>query len=138
MQKMIDNAITVLLGLVIGSLFFFVVQAKAEPPNIYYEQVRPSPHPVQKESKQDDLITQTVNIILAQGFSGAIIVVLFGYIWKESKNNRATHQENFDKFVTISGECSGHMASVSARLENIEREIESSKQLSMLQATRKG
>ena len=138
MQKIIDNIVTVILGLVIGSLFFFVVQAKAEPPNMYYEQARPSPHPVQKESKQDDLITQTVNIILAQGFSGAIIVVLFGYIWKESKNNRATHQENFDKFVTISGECSGHMASVSARLENIEREIESSKQLSMLQATRKG
>jgi hypothetical protein len=50
--------------------------------------------------------------------------VLFGYIWREGKNNRAIHQENFDKFVAISGECSGHMASVSARLENIEREIE--------------
>ena len=47
-------------------------------------------------------------------------------------------KENFDKFVQISAECSGHMASVSARLENIEREIESSKQLEMLQAARKG
>ena len=138
MQKLIDNAITVFLGLVIGTFFFFAVQAKAEPPNYDQTNYRNSPHPVQENSKQDDLITQTVNIILAQGFSGAIIVVLFGYIWKEGKNNRATHQENFDKFVAISGECSGHMASVSARLENIEREVESSKQLSMLTASRKG
>ena len=98
----------------------------------------PMPHRVQEESKQDDLVTQTVNIILAQGFSGAIIIILFGYIWKEGKINRSSQQENFNKFVEISAECSGHMASVSARLENIEREIESSKQLSMLQASRKG
>ena len=137
MQKLIDNCITVFLGLVIGSLFFFVVQAKAEPPNYDQNNYRNSPHPVQENSKQDDLITQTVNIILAQGFSGAIIVVLFGYIWKEGKNNRATHQENFDKFVAISAECSGHMASVSARLENIEREIEQSKAIDMMQM-RKG
>ena len=138
MQKLIDNAITVLLGLVIGSLFFFVVQAKDEPPNFDQYNYRVSPHPVQQESKQDDLITQTVNIILAQGFSGAIIIILFGYIWKEGKNNRATHQENLNKFVTISGDCSSHMASVSARLENLEREVEASKQLEMLSASRKG
>ena len=134
MQKIIDNFVTVLLGLIVGSFFFFAVQAKAEPPNMY----EPMPHRVQEESKQDDLVTQTVNIILAQGFSGAIIVVLFGFIWKEGKTNRSSQQENFNKFVEISAECSGHMASVSARLENIEREIESSKQLSMLQASRKG
>ena len=138
MQKLIDNAITVLLGLVIGSLFFFAVQAKGEPPNMYEERSRPLPHPVHQESKQDDLITQTVNIILAQGFSGAIIIILFGYIWKEGKNNRATHQENLNKFVTISGDCSSHMASVSTRLENLEREVEASKQLEMLSASRKG
>ena len=133
MEKIIDNIVTVILGLVIGSLFFFVVQAKAEPPNMY----EPQDYRVQEESKQDDLVTQTVNIILAQGFSGAIIIILFGYIWKEGKINRSSQQENFNKFVEISAECSGHMASVSARLENIEREIESSKQLEMLQASRK-
>jgi len=138
MQKLIDNCITVFLGVVIGSLFFFVVQAKAEPPNFDQYNYRVSPHQVQQESKKDDLITQTVNIILAQGFSGAIIVVLFGYIWKEGKNNRATHQENLNKFVTISGECSSHMASVSTRLENLEREVEASKTLEMLSASRKG
>jgi len=138
MQKLIDNVITIFLGVVIGSLFFFVVQAKAEPPNFDQYNYRVSPHQVQQERKQDDLITQTVNIILAQGFSGAIIVVLFGYIWKEGKNNRATHQENLNKFVTISGECSSHMASVSTRLENLEREVEASKTLEMLSASRKG
>ena len=132
MQKLIDNAITVLLGLVIGSLFFFAVQAKGEPPNMYEERTRPLPHPVHQESKQDDLITQTVNIILAQGFSGAIIVVLFGFIWKESKNNRVIQKENFDKLAVISQECSGHMASVSARLENLEREVEAAKTLSLM------
>jgi len=131
MQKLINNAVTVLLGLVIGSLFFFAVQAKAEPPNFDQYGYRDSPHPVQ-EKKQDDLITQTVNIILAQGFSGAIIVVLFGFIWKEGKNNRAIHQENFDKFVTISAECSAHMAEVSSKLDGIERELEQTKTLQMM------
>ena len=138
MQKIIDNAITVFLGLVIGSLFFFVVQAKAESPNYDQHNYRVSPYQAQEKSSQDDLITQTVNIILAQGFSGAIIIILFGYIWKEGKNNRATHQENLNKFVTISGECSSHMASVSTRLENLEREVEASKTLEMLSASRKG
>ena len=135
MQKIIDNIITLFLGLVLGSFFFFAVQAKGEPPNFDQYKYRNSStyQPVKQENKKEDLVTQTVNIILAQGFSGAIIVVLFGYIWREGKNNRATHQENFDKFVTISGECSGHMASVSARLENIEREIEQSKQLQMME-----
>ena len=113
---------TISLSLVAISLLLVSIVAIAEPPNGEYY---PSPHP--PSAQPDDLITQTVNIILAQGFSGAIIVVLFGYIWKEGKNNRSTQQENFDKFVAISAECSGHMASVSARLENIEREIESTK-----------
>jgi hypothetical protein len=132
MQKLIDSCVTIFLGLVIGSLFFFVVQAKAEPPNFDQYGYRDSPHPVQEKSNQEDLITQTVNIILAQGFSGAIIVVLFGYIWKEGKNNRAIHQENFDKFVTISAECSGHMAEVSSKLDGIEREVESMKQIELM------
>tara|TARA_R110000765_G_scaffold186808_1_gene292417 strand:+ start:201 stop:620 length:420 start_codon:yes stop_codon:yes gene_type:complete len=136
MQKMINNAVTVLLGLVIGSLFFFAVQAKAEPPNFdqtgYRDPLPRQQQRVQEKSEQGDLITQTVNIILAQGFSGAIIVVLFGFIWREGKNNRATHQENFDKYASISAECSGHMAEVSSRLEGIERELEQTKTLSML------
>ena len=115
---------TISLSLVAISLLLVSIVAIAEPPNVDYY---PTPNPHAPSAQPDDLITQTVNIILAQGFSGAIIIILFGYIWKEGKNNRSTQQENFDKFVAISAECSGHMASVSARLENIEREIESTK-----------
>jgi hypothetical protein len=138
MQKIINAFVNILFGIIVGSFFFFAVQAKAEPPDFDQYNYRVSPYQAQEKSNQDDLITQTVNIILAQGFSGAIIVVLFGYIWKEGKNNRATHQENLNKFVTISGECSSHMAAVSTRLENLEREVEASKQLEMLSASRKG
>ena len=132
MQKIIDSLVAIFLGLVLGSFFFFAVQAKAEPPNFDQYNYRSSPHPIQRENQQEDLVTQTVNIILAQGFSGAIIVVLFGYIWREGKNNRATHQENFDKFVAISGECSAHMAEVSSKLDGIERELEQTKTLEMM------
>ena len=46
-------------------------------------------------------------------------------------------KENFDKFAEISTKCSGHMEGVSARLENIEREIEQAKQLELMNV-RKG
>jgi formate/nitrite transporter FocA (FNT family) len=138
MQKLIDNAITVFLGLVIGSLFFFVVQAKAEPPN--YDQhnyTRPSPHQVPEKSNVNTAIDDVINLILKQGFAGAIIVCLGVWTFRTDKVNRAMQKENIDKFVAISAECSGHMASVSARLENIEREIEQSKAIEMMTA-RKG
>ena len=129
MQKMIDNAITVLLGLVIGSLFFFVVQAKAEPPNIYYEPVRPSPH---QESSVATALDDIVGIFLKNGLSGAIIVCLGLWTFRTDKLNRSMQKENFDKLAEISVDCSSHMASVSARLENLEREVEASKTLALM------
>ena len=127
----------VLFALIVGSFFFFAVQAKAEPPN--YDQNYYYPPPSQKAPPaQQSPVDNIISILLDQGFAGAIIVCLGLWTFRESKLNRATQKENFDKFVAISAECSGHMASVSARLENIEREIESSKQLELLQATRKG
>ena len=132
MQKLIDNAITVLLGLVIGSLFFFAVQAKGEPPNMYEERDRPSPHPVQGKSNVNTALDDVINLILKQGFAGAIIVCLGVWTFRTDKMNRAMQKENFDKLAVISQECSGHMASVSARLENLEREVEQSKQLEMM------
>ena len=134
MQKMIDNAITVLLGLVIGSLFFFVVQAKAEPPNMY----EGSPHRIEEKSNASTVVDDLIQLFMAQGLAGGIIVILGIWTFRTDNLNRAMQKENIEKFVAISGECSGHMASVSARLENIEREIESTKQLEMLQATRMG
>ena len=124
MQKIIDNVITVFLGLVLGSFFFFAVQAKGEPPNFDQYKYRNSSQPVQEKSNVNTAVDDVIDLILKQGFAGAIIVCLGLWTYRESKLNRATQKENFDKFVAISGECSGHMASVSARLENIEREIE--------------
>ena len=120
--------------LAIGLLLLSIV-AIAEPPNVEYYAINPhnNSSPPSAQTAVDDVIT----ILLDQGFAGAIIVILFLWTYKTDKNNRITQKENFDKFVAISAECSGHMASVSARLENIEREIESSKQLEMMNV-RKG
>jgi hypothetical protein len=123
---------TISLSLVAITLLLISIVAIAEPPNgEYYPSPRPSS--AQPQSPVDNVIS----ILLDQGFAGAIIVILFLWTYKTDKNNRISQKENFDKFVAISAECSGHMASVSARLENIEREIESSKQLEMMNV-RKG
>ena len=121
--------IVLLVGVVFVSLPH---KPKAEPPNYDQYSYRVSPHPVQEKSNVNTALDDVINLILKQGFAGAIIVCLGFWTFRESKLNRATQKENFDKFVDISAECSGHMASVSARLENIEREIESSKQIQML------
>jgi len=138
MQKLIDNVITIFLGVVIGSLFFFVVQAKAEPPNYDQNNYRNSPHQVQQKSSINTALDEIIGIFLKNGLSGAIIVCLGVWTFRTDKLNRAMQKENFDKLAVISVECSGHMASVSARLENLEREVEASKQLDMIQASRKG
>ena len=122
---------TISLSIVAISLLLVSLVAIAEPPNVDYYPT-PSAQP-QQQSPVDNVIS----ILLDQGFAGAIIVILFLWTYKTDKNNRISQKENFDKFVAISAECSAHMASVSARLENIEREIESSKQLEMMNV-RKG
>ena len=132
MQKIIDNVITVFLGLVIGSLFFLAVQAKAEPPNYDQNYYRDSPQPVQQKSNVNTALDDVINLILKQGFAGAIIVCLGVWTFRTDKLNRGMQKENFDKLAVISQECSGHMASVSTRLEGLEREVEQSKQLEMM------
>jgi hypothetical protein len=131
--------IFITIVLLIGVIFFSMPhRADGESPNYDQHNYRPTPHPVQEKSNVNTALDDVINLILKQGFAGAIIVCLGFWTFRESKLNRATQKENFDKFVAISTECSSHMAAVSTRLENIEREIESSKQLEMLQASRKG
>ena len=132
MQKLIDNVITVFLGLVIGTFFFFAVQAKAEPPNYDQNYYRDSPQPMQEKSNVNTALDDVINLILKQGFAGAIIVCLGVWTFRTDKLNRGMQKENFDKLAVISQECSGHMASVSARLENLEREVEASKTLALM------
>ena len=126
------------IALLVGVIFFSMPhRPKAEPPNFDQYNYRVSPHPVQQKSNVNTALDDVINLILQQGFAGAIIVCLGVWTFRTDKMNRAIQKENFDKFVAISAECSGHMASVSARLENIEREIEQSKAIEMMTA-RKG
>ena len=120
------------VGLLIGGIV-----ATGEPPNFNEYNYR-SPHPPPKASSAETAVDDVINIILAQGFSGAIILILFFWTYRTDKYNRTAQEENFNKFIQISQECSSNMGSVNTRLENIEREIEQSKQLEMLNASRKG
>jgi len=122
--KIVNGLLVFALSLLAAAYFFTAVGVKAEPPNFDQYNYRSSPHPVEKKSNVNTAVDDVINLILKQGFAGAIIVCLGLWTFRESKLNRAIQKENFDKFVDISTECSGHMASVSARLENIEREIE--------------
>ena len=127
------------IALLVGVLFVSLPhRPKAEPPNYDQHNYRINPHQGEEKSNVNTALDDVINLILKQGFAGAIIVCLGIWTFRTDKLNRAMQKENIEKFVEISGECSGHMASVSARLENIEREIESTKQLELLQATRKG
>ena len=131
MQKIIDSLVAIFLGLVLGSFFFFAVQAKAEPPNFDQYNYRSSPHPV-KESNASTVVDDLIQLFMAQGLAGGIIVILGIWTFRTDKANRAMQKENFDKLAEVTQDCSGHMASVSARLENLEREVEAAKTLSLM------
>ena len=129
-----ETLIVLTIALVVGVIFFSLPhRIEAEPPNMY----EPQDYRVQEKSNVNTAIDDIINLILKQGFAGAIIVCLGIWTFRTDKVNRAMQKENIDKFVAISAECSGHMASVSARLENIEREIEQTKAIDMMQM-RKG
>ena len=129
--------ILIALGLLIGTL------AYSEPHGLDVIAQSSNPHPSYthstppKSSSAETAVDDVITILLDQGFAGAIIVILFLWTYRTDKANRAIQKENFDKFDKISAECSGHMASVSARLENVERELEGMKQLEILNV-RKG
>ena len=122
---------------------FIATIAYSEPHGLDVIAQSSNPHPSfthtspPKSSSAETAVDDVITILLDHGFAGAIIVILFLWTYRTDKANRVVQKENFDKFVKISAECSGHMASVSARLENIERELEATKQLEMLQV-RKG
>ena len=128
-MKMIKISL-ITLGLLLGTIAF------SEPP--IHELTTSNPHPAHPStSSAQTAVDDVITILLDQGFAGAIIVILFVWTYRTDKYNRASQKENFDKFVKISAECSGHMSGVSARLENIERELEGMKQLEILNV-RKG
>ena len=85
-----------------------------------------------KESSVNTIVDDVLEIILSSGFPGAIIIVLFGYIYRNDKNNRESQQANIDRFATLNAECSKHMADVGAKLDSLERELEQSQQIQLL------
>ena len=128
-MKMIKISL-ITLGLLLGTIAF------SEPP--IHQMTTSNPHPAHPPaSSAQTAVDDVITILLDQGFAGAIIVILFVWTYRTDKYNRASQKENFDKFVKISAECSGHMSGVSTRLENIERELEGMKQLEILNV-RKG
>ena len=131
MKKTIDSAVTVFIGLVVGSFFFFAVQAQGEPPNFNQYEYRQTPPP-QKESNASTVIDDLINIILDQGFAGAIILILGIWTFRTDKANRFEQKEQFNKYIGLSAESNSVMSTVATRLENIEREIEAAKQLQLL------
>ena len=138
--KIINGLLIFTLTLLVGVYIFFVTQLNA------YEENRPkyvqqehslesysrSPHPPAEKSNVNTAVDDIIDLILKQGFAGAIIVCLGIWTFRTDKMNRAMQKENFDKLAKISQECSGHMAGVSARLENLEREVESMKQIELM------
>ena len=139
MKKTIDSAVTVFIGLVVGSFFFFAVQVDAEPPNmsVYDYRQAQTPPPQKQESNASTVIDDLINIILDQGFAGAIILILGIWTFRTDKANRFEQKEQFNKYIGLSAESNSVMSTVATRLENIEREIEASKQLQLL-TSRKG
>ena len=131
MQKLIDNIITVILGLIVGSFFFLAVQAKAEPPNFDQYGYR-NPPPPQQQKSNDNVVDQVIDIILMQGFSGAIIVVLFGWLYRSDRTNRESQQANIDRFSSLSIESNKILSELVAKMDGVERELEASKTLQMI------
>ena len=131
MQKLIDNIITVFLGLIVGSFFFLAVQAKAEPPDFNQYEYR-NPPPPQQQKSNDNVVDQVIDIILMQGFSGAIIVVLFGWLYRSDRTNRESQQANIDRFSSLSIESNKILSELVAKMDGVERELEASKTLQMI------
>ena len=97
-----------------------------------YSTRNPHPQPHPEKSNASTVVDDVINIVLDQGFAGAIILILGVWTFRTDKQNRTQQEKHFTKFVELNAECNSAMSTVAARLDNIEREIEASKQLQML------
>ena len=93
--------------------------------------------PQKPESSVNTVVDDVIDIILAQGFSGAIIIVLFGWLYRSDKNNRESQQGNIDRFQNLSIESNKILSELVAKIDGVERELEAAKTLQML-SNRKG
>ena len=97
-----------------------------------YSTRNPHPQTSPEKSNASTVVDDVINIVLDQGFAGAIILILGVWTFRTDKQNRTQQEKHFTKFVELNAECNSAMSTVAARLDNIEREIEASKQLQML------
>ena len=135
MKKLVEIAVPVVLGLFVG-LLISVSLAKAEPPNFDQYgyrpvQQQPSQQP-QRQSSTNTVVDDVIEIILAQGFSGAIIIVLFGWLYRSDRTNRESQQNNIDRFQNLSIESNKILSELVAKIDGVERELEAAKTLSMM------
>jgi hypothetical protein len=134
MKKLIDILIPVSLGLFVG-LLISVALAKAEPPNFDqygYRNSQQQQPPQQRQSSTNTVVDDVIEIILAQGFSGAIIIVLFGWLYRSDRTNRESQQNNIDRFQNLSIESNKILSELVAKIDGVERELEAAKTLSMM------
>ena len=134
MKKLIDILIPVSLGLFVG-LLISVALAKAEPPNFDqygYKNPPPRQQQQQRQSSTNTVVDDVIEIILAQGFSGAIIIVLFGWLYRSDRTNRESQQNNIDRFQNLSIESNKILSELVAKIDGVERELEAAKTLSMM------
>ena len=135
----------------IGFLLLSTV-AFAEPPNFdQYNYRQPSQQNIAqvqqgqqqyqqrppKDSNVNTIVDDILEIILNEGFSGAIILVLFGWLYRSDKNNRESQQSNIDRFSGLANESNKILSELVAKIDGVERELEAAKTLQML-SNRKG
>ncbi len=97
MKKLVEIVVPVVLGLFVG-LLISVALAKAEPPNFNQYEYR-NPPPPQKESNASTVIDDLIQLFMAQGLAGGIIVILGIWTFRTDRDNRNQQKENFTKFV---------------------------------------
>ena len=86
-----------------------------------YSYTTRNPHapPHQEKSNASTVVDDVINIILDQGFAGAIILILGIWTFRTDKQNRTQQEIHFTKFVELNAECNSAMSTVAARLDNI-------------------
>jgi hypothetical protein len=132
MKKLVEIAVPVVLGLVVG-LLISVALAKAEPPNFdQYGYRNPPPQQQQRQETTVESLPGTIaTMLVEEGLLGIVVLCLGYWFVRESKLNRIDRNEQLDKYVQLTTDISTHLASNTSKLDGLEREIE------MLQ-TRKG
>ena len=131
----------------LGLLLLVGTYVYAEPPNFDQYNYRQPPQqniaqlqqgqqyqqrPQKPESSVNTVVDDVIDIILAQGFSGAIIIVLFGWLYRSDKTNRESQQANIDRFSDLSIESNKILSELVAKIDGVERELEAAKTLQMM------